>query len=134
MLALALALALTPVQDRPTAWIDQIDPVGWRLGALAADTVVLIKPAAGSFPKTRPRLWVRTEKQAGMFLTLVSLVEFDCRKGRTRAHAFTGYAERNMGGKAEASIHRMPEPWRETRPGSMMDGLMGKACEPPAAD
>jgi hypothetical protein len=134
MIALALALALTPVQDRPTAWIDQIDPVGWRLGALARDTVVLIKPAPGAFPRQRPRLWVRTEKEAGMFLTLVSLVEFDCRGGRTRAHAFTGYPERNMHGKGEASIHRMPEPWREIRPGTMMAGVMDKACDAPAAE
>jgi len=121
------ALAASGVQAQ-TAFTP--DPMGWEQTGVSPVEFQFIKPAPPAPPYVR-RL-VRSEGTTARtygsfsFISMVSLVEFDCAAKKSRSLEGTLYSQNNISG----DILRLTAPgsWRSYTPGSLNFDLIARVC------
>jgi hypothetical protein len=105
--ALAAGLAGEAALAQDTSWADSLRADGWPDGRITADGEIIIfrRPAPQS-PDGYRRLQLRYEYRDGVkmggktYFTLLSLVDFDCKAGRSRNVRMAAFTGRNAQGQS----------------------------------
>jgi len=109
------------------------DPLDWEPSGVSPVEFQFIK-AAPPAPPFR-RAWVRSEGTTPRtygtfsFISMVSLVEFDCAARKSRQLEGTLYSQNNISG----DILRLTAPgiWRSPAPESLSSGVLERVCAQP---